>query len=294
MSKLKGSILSSMDNRPDDLTQALSMENNRADVHLYEKMQRFCVQISTDEKSGLRLFPYLRPPGTYMGEETNVEPYAIDGPLSFVLEDESSGIGRILSFYRGDDAEFLKRYGQLGLDTDLITSNDLIIVQLQGPCGEWKDERKEKNLPTDSLKFNNFRWEKSLLYIIEAFATMHGFHKLHILPAQYNFDLHQINQDILTDRNAHRILGKDFRNMSSMTAVESSIRILEDRKDRLFGQLHMRYDITAKRLGYKQPTSASPFELSLHTEKHVPEFADLEKLTQGQANVLSLGDFIYK
>lgn len=170
-----------------------------------------------------------------------------------------------------------------------------MIAQLQGPCGEWKEKREAGNLPINSPKFKTFRWEKSLLLLFEAFAVTQGFHALHVISSAFNFDLNQLRQSIYTDTTRLETF-KKFRKPTdvSISRIEERLNALRLRIDNLSRQLHMRYDVTARRLGYKQASEALLFELNLSGTRHIPESHDLNDLAQGEFDALTLGDFISK
>ena len=231
---------------------------------MYTNMIQFAQQVGETEK--LRLLPYKCPEDTDIGQGEDFEYYTVDGPLSFVLQDKNSKVGRIVSFFKGNDPNLLRRYIQTDLDMSGIGANDIVVVQLQGPS---KKFGKAVQIDNQDDPFLSFRWEKSLMLLTESYAATHGFSKIHIIPSAYQKDLRNYQKAVAADAKIVQDgqtawYEKNYGHEEGY--VQARLEQNVAKVEQLQKQFKVRYDVGAKRLGYRQENHHAPFTLDLQEE----------------------------
>jgi|GEM_PF-6185982 len=279
-----------MDANTTEIPFVPKIERNQKDVALYTQMQTFSQAIESE--SGLRLIPFQRPSSGDISDDPEFEMYAVDGSVAFVLQDSESKIGRIVSLYRGNDELLKRKYAQTGLQMDEIGENDLVIVQIQGPAGEWSEPRIEEGKVIDAEIFRTFRWEKSLILLSEAFAATHGYSNIHILPAEAILDLWNIDETIRSDTRTLAESQSEMIAGKPRSFYEERVISNTEENAKLRKRLHMRYDVTAKRMGYRQKTEHGPYSLDITHPDYNLSLDELTSLSDSEKPTVSLREFI--
>lgn len=151
--------------------------------------------------------------------------FYLDGQFGMALVDRKHTIGACISFDHPSSPRFqtlVKNTVPYLLNHGYLRPDDLVITQLQGALESWKMFRKMYNQKTESPLIDSIRWELALTDLTCLWALKNGYERIFMLSADQCVHFYPYKYSDDSERREKYQRGK------------------------------MRYDVTARRLGFSK------------------------------------------